>query len=123
MKTIANIIWFILGGLWWGLLWGILGVLLCITIIGIPLGKQCFKAAKLTFAPFGKKVDLQFDKHPIANVLWAIFLGWEMALGYLFSGVLCCITIIGIPVGLQSFKLMKLAFFPFGATIKAGKKK
>ena len=123
MKTIANIIWVILGGLWWGLLWGILGVLLCITILGIPLGLQCFKAAKITFAPFGKKVDLQYEKHPLANIIWAILCGWELAIGYLVSGILCCITIIGIPVGLQSFKLMKLAFFPFGATIKAGKKK
>lgn len=117
MRLIANIIWFILGGIWLGLSWAVLGLLLCITIIGIPLGKQCFKAAKLTFAPFGKKVTCHFEKHPVANILWAIFFGWEMALGYLTSGVLCCITIIGIPLGLQSFKLMMLAFLPFGATV------
>ena len=122
MKLIANIIWFIFGGLWLGLSWAILGVLLCITIIGIPFGKQCFKAAKLTFAPFGKKVNTNFDKHPVANILWAIFFGWEMALGYLAAGVICCITIIGIPLGLQSFKLMKLAFLPFGAAVTSGKK-
>ena len=121
MKLIANIIWFILGGLWLGLGWLLLGLLLCITIIGIPFGLQCFKAAKLTFAPFGKRVTVQFDKHPVANLLWAILAGWEMALGYLVSGILCCITIIGIPMGLQSFKLMKLAFLPFGATVKSGK--
>ena len=117
MKTLANIIWFILGGIWLGLSWFVLGLLLCITIIGIPLGKQCFKAASITFMPFGKKVNCNFDKHPISNILWAIFIGWEMALGYLFAGIICCITIVGIPVGLQSFKLMKLAFLPFGATI------
>ena len=121
MKLIANIIWFILGGLWLGLGWLLLGLLLCITIIGIPFGLQCFKAAKLTFAPFGKRVTVQFDKHPVANLLWAILAGWEMALCYLVSGILCCITIIGIPMGLQSFKLMKLAFLPFGATVKSGK--
>lgn len=121
MKLIANIIWFIFGGLWLGLSWAFLGVLLCITIIGIPFGKQCFKAAKLTFAPFGKRVNVHFDKHPVANVLWAVFFGWEMALGYLASGVICCITIIGIPLGLQSFKLMKLAFLPFGASVSSGK--
>ena len=123
MKLIANIIWFIFGGLWLGLSWAILGVLLCITIIGIPFGKQCFKAAKLTFAPFGKKVNTNFDKHPVANILWAIFFGWEMALGYLAAGVICCITIIGIPMGLQAFKLMKLAFLPFGSTVSGEKKK
>ena len=123
MKLIANIIWFIFGGLWLGLSWALLGLLLCITIIGIPLGTQCFKAAKLTFAPFGKKVTCNFDKHPVANILWAIFFGWEMALGYLAAGVICCITIIGIPMGLQAFKLMKLAFLPFGSTVSSEKKK
>ena len=117
MKFIANVIWFILGGLFLGLSWAFLGILLCITVIGIPLGKQCFKAAKLTFAPFGKTVTCNFDKHPIANILWAVLVGWEMALAYLCSGILCCVTIIGIPLGLQSFKLMKLAFLPFGATV------
>ena len=117
MRTLAIILWFILGGLWLGLGWALTGLLLCITIIGIPLGKQCFKAAKLTFAPFGKDVTCHFNKHPIANLLWVILCGWEMALGYLFSGITCCITIIGIPFGLQAFKLMKLAFLPFGATV------
>ncbi len=120
MKLIANVIWFVFGGIWLGLSWALLGLLLCITILGIPLGKQCFKAAKLTFAPFGKDVDLHFDKHPIANILWALLCGWEMAIGYLASGLICCVTIIGIPLGLQAFKLMKLALFPFGATIKRG---
>lgn len=118
MKLIANVIWFILGGLWLGLGWLLLGILLCITIIGIPFGKQCFKAAKLTVAPFGRRVDTNFSKHPIANLLWFVFFGWEMALGYAASGLLCCVTIIGIPLGLQSFKLMKLALFPFGAAVK-----
>lgn len=118
MRLIGNIIWFLLGGLWLGLGWGLLGCLLCITVVGIPLGLQCFKAAKLTFAPFGKIVNVHFDKHPIANLLWAIFCGWELALGYLVSGTLCCITIVGIPLGLQAFKLMKLAFLPFGATVE-----
>ncbi len=117
MRVIGNIIWFILGGLWLGLCWSLAGIILCITIIGIPLGKQCFKAAKLTFAPFGKVVHTHFGEHPVANVLWAILFGWEMAIGYFIAGILDCITIIGIPMGLQSFKLMKLAFLPFGATV------
>ncbi len=121
MKVIGNILWFILGGLISGIAWGVLGILLCITVIGIPFGMQCFKAAGLSFAPFGKQVEVHFDKHPLANVLWAIFLGWEMALGYLVCGVLLCITVIGIPAGLQAFKFMKLAFLPFGAEIKKTK--
>lgn len=117
MRLIGNIIWFILGGLWLGLCWGILGLLLCITVIGIPLGTQCFKAARLTLAPFGKQVDTHFGKHPFANIIWAIVAGWEMALAYMFAGIICCITIVGIPFGLQAFKMMKLAFLPFGAEI------
>ena len=118
MKLIANIIWFILGGLWLGLGWAFLGLLLCITIIGIPLGKQCFKAAKLTFAPFGKKVVVHFERHPIANLVWMILAGWELAVGYFFASLVCCITVVGIPFGLQGFKLMALAFCPFGAEVK-----
>ncbi len=117
MRFIGNVLWFVFGGLWLGLGWSLAGLLLCITIIGIPLGKQCFKAAKLTFAPFGKKVNTNFEKHPFANILWAVFFGWEMALGYLMSGLFCCITIIGITFGLQAFKMMKLAFLTFGATV------
>ena len=100
------------------LLWGICGVVLCITVVGIPLGVQCFKAAKLSFVPFGKKVTLNFREHPIANTIWAILGGWEMAIAYFIVGIINCITIIGISRGLQCFKIMKLAFFPFGAKVK-----
>ncbi len=117
MKLIANVIWFVFGGCLIALAWLILGLLLCITIIGIPFGLQCFKAAGLTLAPFGKRVDTHFDRHPVANLIWAVLCGWELALGFLIAGILNCVTIIGIPLGLQSFKLMKLAFLPFGATV------
>ena len=121
MRVIGNIIWFVFGGFFMGLSWGLLGILLCITIVGIPFGVQCFKMVKLTFAPFGKDVRVQFSEHPIANLLWAVIFGWEMALGYLFSSLLCCITIIGIPFGIQVFKMMQLAFLPFGADIVKAK--
>lgn len=118
MKFISNLIWIILGGIWLALLWAICGILLCITIIGIPFGIQCFKAAAISFAPFGKRVIWDFGKHPIVNVIWLILLGWEMALIYLVAGILNCITIFGIPRGIQCFKIMKLAIFPFGAKIR-----
>ena len=118
MKLIANIIWIILGGIWLALLWTVLGILLCITIIGIPLGIQCFKAAWLSFAPFGKRVVWDFAKHPIANIIWLILCGWELALVYLAFGIGNFLTIIGIPNGIQCFKMVKLAIFPFGAKIK-----
>lgn len=117
MRFLANLIWFIFGGLVLGLAWTLLGVLLCITVIGIPFGRQCFKAAKLSFFPFGKKVEWDIAKHPVANILWAVFFGWEMAVGYFVFGLLNCITVIGIPSGLQAFKMMKLALCPFGAKV------
>ena len=96
----------------------LVGLLLCITIIGIPFGKQCFKFARLSLAPFGKKVLLDFSRHPIMNVIWLLLAGWEMFLGYLFAGLFCCITIIGIPAGIQAFKFSILAIAPFGAKVK-----
>ena len=118
MSCLGNLIWILLGGVWTALYWFIAGVLLSITIIGIPLGAQCFKAAKLTLPPFGKTVITHFERHPIANLLWIILAGWELAVGYFIASFICCITIVGIPFGLQGFKLMILAFCPFGAEVK-----
>lgn len=122
ISKIANVIWFLFSGIWLFLVWIILGIILCITVVGIPLGIQCFKAAKLSALPFGKKVILNVGEHPVANTVWALLLGWEIALAYLLSGIIHCITIIGIPNGIQCFKFMKLAFFPFGAIISKGDK-
>ena len=117
LNFLANLIWIILGGLASAVVWCLVGLVLCITVIGIPLGKQCFKFARISFAPFGKKVRINFAKHPIANVLWLIFFGWEMCLGYVAACVACCVTIIGIPAGVQAFKLCILSIAPFGARI------
>ncbi len=114
---IGNILWFIFGGLILGLFWSILGVILCITIIGIPFGVQCFKTAKLSFFPYGKKVKIHFFKHPIVNTIWAILFGWELTLLYLILGIVYCITVIGISRGIQIFKFAKLALLPFGAEV------
>lgn len=117
MKTLGNILWFVLVGLWTGITWAVLGVLWCITIIGIPFGKQCFKMAGITFLPFGKRVDLDFGKHPVLNVLWMVFTGLETCIVYGLIGIILCITIIGIPFGKQCFKMAKLVLMPFGAEV------
>ena len=86
--------------------------------VGIPLGKQCFKFARLSAAPFGK--DIRFGGGApsfIANILWIILLGWENAVYCAAMGVVCCCTVIGIPLGLQYFKFAKLAFMPFGSEV------
>lgn len=118
MNFLGNVLWFIFGGLFSGLSWILSGVIWCITIIGIPYGIQCFKFAILSFAPFGKEIE--YEGGPvsfIANVIWIIFFGIPMALENLLFGCLWCITIVGIPFGLQFFKIAKLSLAPFGARI------
>ena len=117
-SIIGNVIWIILGGLIVSISWWLTGALWCITIIGIPIGKQCFKFAKLTLAPFGK--DIVYggsNAKVILNILWLIFTGFWSAVAYALVGVVCCITIIGIPFGKQYFKFAKLMLMPFGTQI------
>lgn len=118
MKTIGNILWIIFGGFATACCWFICGVLWCITIIGIPLGEQCFKLASLSLNPFKKDVvDRGGSISTIANVFWVIFTGIPMALENVIVGIMLCITIIGIPFGQQFFKLAKLSLAPFGKEI------
>ena len=117
MRTVGNVIWLIFGGLLTGLIWFLVGLVLCITVIFIPFGIQCFKFAKVSFTPFGKRVRTEFHEHPVMNVIWLILFGWEFTLVYLACGIACCITIIGVPFGIQAFKLAQLSLFPFGADI------
>ena len=118
MGCLGNIIWFLCCGLWQGISWSLAGALWSITIVGIPIGRQCFKFAALAFFPFGK--EIRYGGSPIsaiANVFWMIFSGIPLALVAAFNGLLLCCTIIGIPFGRQCFKIAKLALAPFGATV------
>jgi len=118
MGCLGNILWFIFGGFLSGLCWWLAGILWCITIVGIPIGKQCFKFAKVSFFPFGKEIEYGGGGISlIANIIWLIISGIPMAIGNAVAGVILCITIIGIPFGKQFFKLAKLSLFPFGAKI------
>lgn len=116
MKTIGNILWVIFGGFFWALGLGAAGILCCITIIGIPVGLQLFKMAGFVLWPFGKTVvDASVTGwKTFVNILWAIFFGWEFALGFLLVGVIFCITLIGIPFGRQYFKLAQFILLPLG---------
>jgi len=120
MSILGNILWFCLGGVILSALWFIAGILLCITIIGIPFGVQCFKNAGLAAFPFGKEIN--YNKAGfgslLMNVLWVLVFGWELALISAVFGCLFCVTIVGIPFGLQYFKLAQLALVPFGAQAK-----
>ena len=121
MRTLLNIIWLILAGVWLALGYVIAGVIMCITIIGIPFGVQAFKLAGYALWPFGRTlVPSQSRSKPlsvIGNVLWFILAGWWLALEHLVVGILLCLTIIGIPLGVACFKMAGAALVPFGKEI------
>ena len=116
MKTIANILWFFFTGLGSAIAWFFTGLLWCVTIIGIPFGKQYFKLAKLVFKPFGKIVLVE-NKRPFGNFLWNILGGIVFSLVYFVLGVVLCVTLIGIPFGKQCLKLAGVAFKPFNKAV------
>jgi len=119
MNALGNILWFVFAGFWQGIGWLLAGIICYLTVIGIPLGRQCFKIARLAFLPFGKEVTYGGGGPSlIANIVWLIFLGLPLALEAALNGLLLCVTIVGIPFGLQCFKMAKLALMPFGATVR-----
>ncbi|MBE2263019.1 MAG: YccF domain-containing protein [Burkholderiaceae bacterium] len=128
MRTIGNVIWLILGGVFMGLGWWLAGLLCAITIVGLPWAKACFVIGQFAFWPFGKEaVDRQIVRGKgdigtgalgmLGNVLWFIFAGIWLSIGHLLSALACFITIIGIPFGLQHLKLAGIAIAPIGRTI------
>ena len=119
MRLLLNLLWLVFGGLLSALGWVLTGCLWCITIVGIPVGLQCFKLASISLDPFGKEIVYE-NESPVSfllNILWIIFGGIEMAIANALIGVILCITIIGIPWGKQYFKIAKLSLMPFGATV------
>jgi len=121
MRVILNIIWLLLAGIWMAIAYAIAGALLFITIIGIPFGVQSFKLAVYALWPFGRALVPSATRgraiSVVANILWFVLAGWWLALGHLFTGILLCITIIGIPLGIASFKMAGAALVPFGKEI------
>ena len=118
MGCLGNVLWIIFGGIFIALGWAITGLLWCVTIVGIPVGIQCFKIAQLMLSPFGRQVNYGGGPGSVLlNILWIIFGGLELAICSATMGLVLCATIVGIPFGLQHFKLTKLALMPFGATI------
>ena len=119
MSLLGNILWFICGGFISGLSWILAGCVWCISIIGIPVGLQCFKFAVMSFCPFGKEIRYGGGTFSLfANIIWLIVSGIPMAIEHAFIGLLLCCTIIGIPFGKQFFKIAKLALMPFGAEVQ-----
>ena len=121
MKTFGNIIWVVFGGIFVAIEYVLASFVLMITIIGIPFGLQSLKLAEVALWPFGKKVVKSETASGclslLMNVIWFFVGGLPIALTHLLFGILFYITILGIPFGNQHFKLMKLAFVPFGKKI------
>mmetsp|Transcript_112409 Transcript_112409/g.168245 ORF Transcript_112409/g.168245 Transcript_112409/m.168245 type:complete len:192 (-) Transcript_112409:93-668(-) len=126
---LGNILWILVGG--WHLFaaWCIVGIVLCMTCVGIPCGMQCFKIAGFLLFPFGKSVAYVDDQDPACgcnrtcncflNILWAVTVGWILALQAFVTGVLLCITICGIPLAIPCFQSMILCIAPFGVEVTA----
>ena len=121
MSLFGNIIWFIFGGVFIFFGYVVGGIALCMTIIGIPWGFQCFKLAIYALFPFGSDTRRSDDNDSslnlIMNIIWLIFGGLWVAISHLVWGLLLSITIIGLPFGLQHFKMMRLALTPFGRQV------
>ena len=122
MNLLLNIVWLILGGFIVVVAYLLGALILCLTIIGIPFGVQCFKLAGLAIAPFGREVR---EKEPpggcvavVMNILWIILPGLELALFHLFMALLFAITIIGLPLATQHLKMTRLALIPFGFEVR-----
>lgn len=132
MRFAGNVIWFVLGGWYLGLIWLAGAVIFAVSIVGIPITRAAIEMAKISAFPFGKDVVhiRELDAKGlsatsavtgtigfIANIVWMLTFGWVLFLSYLVAGVLNCLTIIGIPFGIQAFKLAGISFWPVGRRV------
>lgn len=128
ITTIGNVLWFLLGGFFSGLAWWLVGLIMFVSIVGIPWGKACFVIGQFSFFPFGKEAidrkDLTGQNDVgtgtlgcLGNVIWFVFGGLWLAIGHVLSAIACFVTILGIPFGIQHLKLAGLAIAPIGKMI------
>ena len=128
MRTLGNLLWFIMGGVLMGLGWWLVGLLAFVSIVGIPWGKACFVIGQFAFWPFGKEAVSRDDLSGredigtgalglVGNIIWFVLAGVWLAIGHVLSAAACFITIIGIPFGIQHLKLAGIALAPIGKTV------
>ena len=120
MRTIGNVLWFVLAGWWLALAYLVAGVLACLLIVTIPFGIASFRLAGYAVWPFGRRVVVARDAglpSVIGNVVWIVLFGWELAVLHVVAGLLLMITIVGIPFGVASMKLAALALVPLGTRV------
>jgi uncharacterized membrane protein YccF (DUF307 family) len=120
MSTLGNIVWFLLAGWWLAIAYAVAGIIGFILIITIPFGIASFRLAGYVVWPFGRTVVWQREAGVfslIGNVVWLVVVGWELAIAHLVAGLLLCVTIIGIPLGLACWKMIPLALLPLGRQV------
>ncbi len=120
MRLILNLIWVVLCGWWMAILYVLFGIIAAIFIITIPFTIACFRIASYVIWPFGRSIEMRRTAgvaSVIGNIIWILLFGWELALGHLTAGIILCITIIGIPLGLANFKLIPISLVPLGVQI------
>jgi uncharacterized membrane protein YccF (DUF307 family) len=120
MRFILNVIWLVLCGFWMSIAYVLAGIVCFILIITIPFGIASFRIASYVLWPFGRTIEPRRDAGAgalIGNIIWIILFGWWLAIGHLVTGLLLCVTIIGIPLGLANFKIIPISLLPLGVEI------
>jgi uncharacterized membrane protein YccF (DUF307 family) len=120
VNAILNVIWLVLCGVWMAIAYVIAGLVCFILIITIPFGIASFRIANYVLWPFGRTIEPRRDAgvgSMIGNIIWIVLFGWWLALGHLVTGAALCLTIIGIPLGLASFKIIPVTLLPLGVRI------
>jgi uncharacterized membrane protein YccF (DUF307 family) len=120
VRTLLNLIWLVLCGFWMAVAYLVAGVICCVLIITIPFGLAAFRIGNYALWPFGRTIEPRPDAGAASfagNVIWIIFAGWWLALGHIVTGILLCVTIIGIPLAVANFKLIPVSLVPLGSRI------
>jgi uncharacterized membrane protein YccF (DUF307 family) len=120
LNALLNVIWLVLEGLWMAIAYVIVGIVCFILIITIPFGIASWRIAGYVLWPFGRTIERRPGAglaSVVGNVVWAVLFGWWLAVGHLIAGVLLCLTVIGIPLGLASFKIIPITLVPLGVRV------
>lgn len=119
-RTLLNIIWFLLGGIWLAALYFLAGILACLLIVTIPFGIASFRMASYVLWPFGKAVVTKPSAgaaSAVANVIWFLLFGWWLALGHIATALAQSLTLIGVLNAVVNLKMIPVTCVPFGKQI------
>jgi uncharacterized membrane protein YccF (DUF307 family) len=122
MRVILNVIWLVLCGFWMAVCYALAGLVCCVLIITIPFGIASFRIAGYVLWPFGRQIAPRQGAGAgalVGNIIWIVLAGWWLAVGHLVTGLLLCVTIIGIPLGIANFKIIPISLMPLGVQVVA----